>query len=119
MLHQRLDRHLASTLLRAIVSGKAPATLTISQQAAQLEMLRQFLELSGAVECQGEVVMHGIPVPLLIRTARGSYAIGTYPVQQDRKVVSHPLDTLSAKHVLLFSDYELAHNLPNIAQSLL
>ncbi len=119
MIHQRLDRHLASTLLRAIVNGKAPAKLPISQQAEQLEMLRQFLELAGTVECQREVELHGIPVPLLVRTSHESYAIGTYPVQQDRQAVGHALDALPTKQVRLFSDYELVHNLPTIAQSLL
>lgn len=119
IIHQRLDRHLAGKLLRAIVSGKAPQSFSVAQQADQLEMLRQFLELSGGVQCQRESVLHGIPVPLTIRTSRGNYAIGTYPVQQNRQVVSHPLDGLPTHQARVFSDYELTHHLPIIAQSLL
>ncbi len=119
IIHQRLDRHLAGVLLQAIVSGKAPATLTVAQQAIQLDMLRQFLELAGVVECQRERVQQGVRVPLLARTVHGTYAVGTYPVQQDRQVVRHPLDALPTSQVRLFSDYELAHNLPSTAQSFL
>ncbi len=120
IIHQRLDRRLAGTLLRAIVSGKAPDTLPLAQQAQQLDLLRQFLELTGGgVECQRESVQHGISVPLLLRTSQGSSAIGVYPVQQNRQVIQHPLDALPKSQVQLFSDYELMHNLPNIAQLLL
>jgi hypothetical protein len=31
----------------------------------------------------------------------------------------HPLNALPERHVRLFSDYELAHNLPNVAKVLL
>ena len=119
VIHRRLDRHLAGTLLRAIVSGKAPKPFSVTQQADQLEMLRQFLELTGGVQCQRESVLHGIPVPLSIRTSQGIYAIGTYPVQQNRQVVKHSLDGLPAHQVRIFSDYELRHRLPSIAQMLL
>ncbi|HVB74904.1 MAG TPA: DEAD/DEAH box helicase [Ktedonobacteraceae bacterium] len=118
MMHKRLDRHLASVLLRAIIQGQPPGQLTTPQQAAQLEMLRQFLELSGGIECQTECVIQGTSVPLLVKAARGKYMVGSYPVQRDIQAVKHPLSTLPASQVRLVSDYELVHNLPKIAQSL-
>lgn len=118
MIHQRLDRHLASVLLRSIVWGQPPKSLTVQQQAVQLDMLRQFLELSGGVECQTECIIQGTEVPLLVKTTRGTYMVGSYPVQQDIQIVKHLLSALPASQVRLFSDYELVHNLPKIAQSL-
>jgi ATP-dependent helicase YprA (DUF1998 family) len=118
ILHNHLDRHLAGTLLQAIISGYAPVTPSIEQQTRQLDALRQFLDLVG-VECQRSGVLQGVNVPMLVKMAYQTYAVGTYPVQQERKLVKHPLDVLPARQVRLFSDYELAHNLPNVAQSLL
>ena len=118
IIHQRLDRRLAGTLLRAILDGKAPVTPTIAQQARQLEMLCRFLELTGGVECQLEGVLNGIAVPMLVKTFQGMYAIGTYPVQQNWQIIKHPLDVLPLSRRYLFSDYELTHNLPHIAQML-
>ena len=102
-----------------VISGKAPKPFSVTQQADQLEMLRQFLELTGGVQCQRESVLHGIPVPLSVRTSRGNYAIGTYPVQQNRKMIKHSLDGLPSHQVRIFSDYELRHRLPFIAQTLM
>ncbi len=119
IVHHHLDRHVAGTLLESIVSGHAPVTLTIEQQTRQLDALRQFLELVGVVECQRGGVLQGVHVPMLVKTAYQTYAVGTYPVQQERERVKHPLDVLPARQVRMFSDYELAHNLPNVAQSLL
>src|SRR5207248_1193755 len=96
----------------------APATLSIAQQAAQLDMLRQFLELAG-VPCECEGILHGIQVPLLVKALHGTFAVGTYPIQQELLKAKHPLEGLPERQVRLFSDYELAHNLPNVAQSLL
>jgi len=118
ILHHHLDRYLAGTLLQAIISGHAPVTPTIEQQTGQLEALRQFLELAG-VECQHGGVLQGVNVPMLVKMAHQTYAVGTYPVQQERQLVRHPLDILPARQVRLFSGYELAHNLPHVAQSLL
>jgi hypothetical protein len=118
MLHPRLDRKLAGVLLRSIISGQPPLSLTVQEQVRQLEMLRQFLDLSGIIECQTERMHQGVLVPLMVKTLRGTQAIGSYTVQQDLQVVRHPLDMLPAHQVKLFSDYELAHNLPGVAQSL-
>jgi len=118
ILHHHLDRYLAGNLLQAIISGHAPVTPTIEQQTRQLDALRQFLELAG-VECQHGGVLQGVNVPMLVKMAHQTYAVGTYPVQQERLLVRHPLDVLPARQVRLFSDYELAHNLPHVAQSLL
>lgn len=119
ILHHRLDRHLAGTLLRAIVSGQIPETLSLADQRENLEMLRHYLDLSGIIECQSGEIIHGVEVPLLVKGTQQTLAIGVYPVQQDRQVVKHSLDVLSTNQVQLFSDYELAHNLPYIAHSLL
>jgi len=56
---------------------------------------------------------------MLLKLRYETYAIGTYPVQQERQLVTHSLDRLPAKQVRLFSDYELAHDLPKVAQLLL
>jgi len=119
ILHPRLDRHLAGTLLQTIINGKPPATATIAQQAKQLHMLCQFLELSGNVRCHQRVQLHNIDVPVLVESEQGTYALGTYPVQQMHQVVGHPLDRLPKHQVQLFSDYELRHSLPAIAQQFL
>ncbi len=119
ILHHHLDRHLAGVLLRALASGKAPETPPIAKQAEQLDALCQFLELAGGIECYRERELQGLRVPLLVKSTHGTYALGAYPVQQDRQVVRHPLDTLPNNRVQLFSDYELAHNLPQVAQLLL
>jgi hypothetical protein len=119
-MHTHLDRHLGQTLLQAIVSGQAPATLPIEQQAAQLEMLHRYLELAAAdIICEQDCFLQKIQVPLLVKSRRGSYAIGTYPIQQRFPKANHPLNGLPERQVLLFSDYELAHNLPSAAQVLL
>jgi len=116
--HQHLDRHLAGTLLRAIISGQPPAPFSIEQQANQLTMLHQFLELSGEVTCEPLAYVQGQSIPLLVRTPQGSYAVGTYPVQQHLEAIGHPLDIVKTKPVRLFSDYELTHNLPAVANKL-
>ncbi len=118
ILHPHLNRHLGGILLRSILKGQAPARLSVEQQAAQLEMLRQFLELAG-IPCECDGVLHGIQVPLLVKAMRGTYAVGTYPIQQELPKATHPLNGLPERQVRLFSDYELAHDLPRIAQSLL
>lgn len=117
--HHHLDRRLAGTLLRAIIEGHAPLTLSVEQQARQLEALCQYLELIGNNNCQLESVVQGVKVPMLLKSGYETYAIGTYPVQQERPWVTHPLNKLPVKQVRLFSDYELAHNLPQVAHSLL
>jgi len=118
LMHSHLDRHLSGILLRSILNGQAPTTLSIAQQAAQLDMLRQFLELAG-IPCECEGMFNGIQVPFLVKALRGTYVVGTYPIQQELPQAKHPLNALPDRHVRLFSDYELAHNLPNVAQSLL
>lgn len=116
--HHHLDRRLAGTLLRAIISGEPPASFSVAQQAGQLAMLQQFLELSGEVTCECTANVQGQIIPLLVKTDYGSYAIGTYPVQQDRDITGHPLDVIKTRPVRLFSDYELTHNLPDVAGKL-
>ena len=116
--HSHLDRHIGGTLLQAILSGQAPAALSIGQQTAQLDMLRQYLELAG-MSCESEGKLKGMQIPLLAKTARGTFAVGTYPIQQERPIASHPLNTLPVRQVRLFSDYELAHDLPKAAHELL
>ena len=118
IIHSHLNRYLGGILLRSILDGQAPATLTIAQQARQLDMLRQFLELAG-MPCECEDMLNGIQVPLLVKTMRGTYAVGTYPIQQELQKKKHPLDALPERQVRLFSDYELAHDLPNVAKLLL
>ena len=116
--HAHLDRHLGGTLLQAILSGQAPAALSIGQQATQLDMLRQYLELAG-IPCESLGKLNGIQVPLLAKTARGTFAVGTYPVQQELPKANHSLNLLPERQVRLFSDYELAHDLPKVAHELL
>lgn len=118
MYHHRLDRHLAGTLLRAIVSGQPPETTSVAQQVVQLEMLQRYLELAGRL-CQREVKWRGVMVPLLVKTTSGDVAVGTYPVQQDRQIVKHPLDALPASQGMVLSTYALVHDLPHIAELLL
>ncbi len=117
-MHQHLDRHLAATLLRALISGQPPASFSTSEQVAQLDMLQTFLELSRNVTCERAARVEGQTVPLLVKTDYGSYAIGTYPVQQEISMVGHPLDAIKTKPVRLVSDYELAHDLPAVAERL-
>ncbi|HLL78407.1 MAG TPA: Zn-binding domain-containing protein, partial [Ktedonobacteraceae bacterium] len=116
--HAHLDRRLGGTLLQAILSGHAPDTLPVKQQAAQLDMLRQYLELAG-MPCEGEGRMSGRQVPLLVKSSRGTLAVGTFPIQQGFPKAQHPLNVLPAGQVRLFSDFELAHDLPHVAQRLL
>ena len=116
--HSHLDRHLGGTLLQAILSGRAPNALSIKQQAAQLDMLRQYLELAG-MSCEIEGMLQDAQVPLLVKTSRGMNAVGTYPIQQEFPRAKHLLNSLPESQVWLFSDYELAHNLPKAAQALL
>jgi ATP-dependent helicase YprA (DUF1998 family) len=115
--HSHLDRHLGGTLLQAILKGHAPSALSIKQQAAQLDMLRKYLELAG-IDCEREDLLHGIQVPLRVKTSRGMKAVGSYPVQQEFPKASHPLNALPESQVQLFSDYELGHNLPKAAEAL-
>jgi len=61
-------------------------------------------------------MLNGIQVPLLVKAMRGTYAVGTYPIQQELPKANHPLNALPERQVRLFSDYELAHNLPDVAQ---
>ena len=118
IIHHHLNRQLAGTLLLAIITGHAPAPFSIEQQNIQLDMLYQFLELAN-VHCQREGLLQGVKVPLLIQSGYEQIAVGTYPVQQERELMRHPLDVLPSRKVRLFSDYELTHNLPGAAQSLL
>jgi hypothetical protein len=118
IIHHHLDRQLAGTLLLAIMTGHAPAPFSIEQQTTQLDMLRQFLELAG-MACEREGLLNGIHVPLLVKTLHSTYAVGAYPIQQEWPERKHLLNALPARQVRLFSDYDLAHNLPNVAQALL
>lgn len=118
MQHQRLDRKLAGTLLRAIVSGRAPEEFSLAQQMSQLQMLQAYLQLND-VACQSSAAIQGVIVPLLVKAHRQTLVVGAYPVQQDRQNTRHSLDALSPSQVRLFSDYDLAHNLPQLAHTLL
>ena len=119
LFHHHFDRHLAGTLLHAIVSGQIPGALSIARQRENLVMLRHYLDLTGQVECLDGKTVRGVEVPLLIKAAQQTLALGVYPIQQDRKAVKHALDALPKNQVRLFSDYELAHNLPSLAHTLL
>jgi hypothetical protein len=116
--HPRLDRKLAGTLLRAITSGRVPEEFSLAQQINKLQMLQSYLQLND-VSCQQSAKIQGIIAPLLVRTRRQMLAVGVYPVQQDLQIIKHSLDALPNSQVRLFSDYELAHNLPQIAHTLL
>ena len=118
IIHHHLDRQLAGTLLLAIIAGHAPAPFSIEQQSSQLDALVHFLELAN-VDYQRGGLVQGVKVPLLIQSGYEQIAVGTYPVQQERDFIRHSLDVLPARKVRLFSDYELARNLPGVAQSLL
>ncbi len=116
--HPRLDRKLAGTLLRAIVNGRAPEEMPFEQQISKLQMLRDYLQLND-ISCLQDAPLQGMMAPLLVKTRQKIVAIGVYPVQQDRQVVKHFLDTLPPSQVRVYSDYELAHALPRIARTLL
>ncbi len=115
--HHRLNRKLAGTLLRAITSGHPPEGLSLARQINELQMLQHYLELNE-IPCQQSGSIQGITAPLLVKTRRQTLAIGAYPVQQDLQVIRHSLNALPNFQVRLFSDYELAHNLPKIAHTL-
>jgi hypothetical protein len=118
MLHHRLDRQLAGTLLKSIVSGLASEAFSVARQIEELQMLQHYFELNGAI-CQQSVVIQGVTVPLQVKAQGKTLLLGAYPVQQDLQVNKHPLSALSGTQVQCFNDYELAHNLPQIAQTLL
>jgi len=115
--HHRLNRKLAGTLLRAITSGHPPEGLSLARQINELQMLQHYLELNE-IPCQQSGSIQGITAPLLVKTRRQTLAIGAYPVQQDLQVIRHSLNALPNSQVRLFSDYDLAHNLPQIAHTL-
>jgi hypothetical protein len=116
--HHRLDRQLAGTLLRAIISGLTPDNFSVAQQIEALRMLQRYLELSG-IQCESSVMIEDITVPLLVKMPHQTVAIGAYPIQQDHQVIRHSLSALSKNQIYrLFNDYDLAHNLPRIAHEL-
>nr|BBH93040.1 hypothetical protein KTA_12390 [Thermogemmatispora argillosa] len=115
VLHHRLDRHLGTRLLQAIVEQRAPAAFSLTEQERQLVGLAQFLTLQG-YRCQQPGRLAGQIVPLLVEDEYGHVlAVGTYPVEQDYKQTGHPLEKLGPRH-RLESDYELRHNLPAVAK---
>lgn len=116
--HERLDRKLAGSLLRAIVSGRAPDELSLAQQIDALAMLQAYLQLND-VPCEPSAHIQGVTAPLLVKTRHQTLAIGVYSAQQDLQVIKHSLDALPPAQVKLFSEYDLAHALPQIARMLL
>lgn len=116
--HARLDRKLAGVLLHAIASGHVPEEFSLAQQISALQILQSYLQLNG-VSCQQSGSIQGITAPLLVKTRRQTLAVGAYPIQHNLQIVKHSLNVLPPAQIRLFSDYELAHNLPQIAHTLL
>jgi hypothetical protein len=117
VLHDRLDRKLAGDLLRAIVSGAPPTAGDIEEQERALAPLANFLELAGFPTSQSANYA-GVRVPLLVRTAWGEKAVGVRSALADPDMVAHPLDRLPGPSRLIVSEYEVARNLPGVAERL-
>jgi Distinct helicase family with a unique C-terminal domain including a metal-binding cysteine cluster len=117
MQHHHLDRRLAGTLLHSLKTGLPPAHFSVEQQVEKLQLLKNYLELSG-LQCQSNHRLGNVTIPLLVERGHTHLAIGTYPVQQDESVIEHPLYAQTAMDVRIFSDYDLAHRLPEKANSL-
>jgi Domain of unknown function (DUF1998) len=115
--HHHLDRRLAGTLLRSIVSGQPPDDFSVAQQINELHILQHYLELSGMRCQQGTKVGH-VTIPLFVQTPHQMLAIGAYPVQKlqtDQQINM----SLPGYQRYVFADYDLKHNLPDITQNLL
>ncbi len=115
--HHHLDRRLAGTLLRSIISGQPPDDFSVDLQISELHLLQHYLELSG-MSCQQSVKVGSVTIPLLVQTQHQMLAIGAYPVQKDRQMVEHEFTYLPGYQTHLFADYDLSHRLPEIAQNL-
>ncbi len=121
--HSRLDRHLAAALLMWMRRGGLPSTGDLNEQSRTLEPLRRMMELEG-FDCTPATRIGGIDVPLALRHAGRTVAVGCYHglLDGDSKDFVHPLRSkLAARkdvQVHLVNEYLLSRNLPTAYQQI-
>lgn len=89
-LQHRLDRHLASMLLRYAIRGEEPACLPATGQMVKLAQLRASLELAGYACRVGSIPS----APLLVDREGKTVAVGCYPGSSIVWSASNPLAAL-------------------------
>lgn len=119
--HEHLDRHLGSALLKFMLQDVIPKTGDVRAQQQALAPLQRMLALD-AYQCESQGNIDGVPIPLLVRTTKGTLALGTYSGLLDRDAPNfqHPLsDVLDARddvRLKLLSEFLLSRNLPGAYQ---
>ena len=102
--HERLDRHLATQIIKYATLGVVPTVASINEQSQQLTPLQRYLELKG-MHGSLDNLLNGIKVPLITsndaaeRRSHRSIVVGTYPALLDinDSGFSHPLYALDGK----------------------
>jgi len=114
-VQERLDRHLASSLMRYALYGELPI-IQGGDQSRLLDRLRRLLELDG-VECVSEAPIEGSVVPLLANKNGRRIAIGVRSALLDKNEFDHELfelDHLTDLNVRVLNQFILSKNLPDI-----
>ena len=114
-VQERLDRHLASSLLRYALYAELPV-IKETDQSWLLDRLRRLLELDGA-ECVSEAPIEESVVPLLANKNGRRIAIGVRSALLDKNEFDHELfelDHLTNLNVRVLNQFILSKNLPDI-----
>src|SRR5262249_51771312 len=123
-IHYRLDRSLATQVLKYGINCTIPAVEIEGKQASRLGPLRNFLELEGC-KVASNILFNGVRVPLLLERADvGRLAVGTFPALVDKEDpgFKHPLYDLDEHDdvsVILLNDYIAGRDLPTAYQQVL
>ncbi|MNO19693.1 ATP-dependent RNA helicase DbpA [compost metagenome] len=107
-LQHRLDRHLASMLLRYAIRGEEPACLPATGQMVKLAQLRASLELAGYA-CRGGSIPSA---PLLVDREGKTVAVGCYPGLIDSLERQQPIGGTAGVHAVIgLNEYLLRSDL--------
>lgn len=115
--HERLDRHLAASILRYVLDGDLPDTDDLGAQEEELLPLQRMLELDGYI-CELGRSIGGQRIPLVVADSTGELAIGTYSalLNDQSFEFDHPLyealDHQDQVKARLVDEYRLSRNLP-------
>ena len=107
-LKERLDRRVASQLLRYARLGEIPTEESAGKQAADLAALQRLLELDG-FRCTEEVG----PIPVLVERDGKCLAVGIKSGLLDETWQGHSLQSAVKAPIQLLNDFILRRNLPD------
>ncbi len=114
--HEQLDRHLGFDLLKYVLSDVMPNSNDLLLQSERLRPLKRLLFLDGYT-CKRNELFQNVSIPLLVKTATDTFAIGTYNPLVDKNSIDfvhqlHVLDGDCEIKLILLNEFFLSRNLP-------